>query len=218
MDEKIPKGFVRGEDGNCRCRFGNQSDVYQLYHDCEWGVPEDDDIKLFEKICLSGFQGGLSWLTILKKREHFRAAFDGFDFSIVSKYTAKDVSRLMTNRNIVRHRRKIESTINNAIRAVELKKECGSLAAFFWGFEPPKKSRTIKFDADTLLKIKTTAESEAMSRALKDRGWTFIGPITTYAFMQAKGIVNDHVEGCDFRGKCEHLRRDFDVPKTRSVL
>ncbi len=214
MTDELPKGLTKGEDGKVRCNFGI-NDLYRNYHDTEWGVPEDDDFKLYENICLEGFQAGLSWATILKKRESFREAFDGFDFNIVSKYTDKDVARILANPGVVRHRRKIESAINNAKRAIELKEEYGSLAGFVWQFEPPKESRPTKFDKDTLYKITKTAESEAMSKALKKRGWSFIGPTTAHAFMQAMGLVNDHIERCEFRNRCARLRRDFVLPKDR---
>ncbi len=171
------------------------------YHDEEWGKPVRDDRKMFEKICLEGFQSGLSWLTILRKRENFRKAFHDFDHERISHYTEKDVERLLQDAGIVRHRGKIEAAINNAARAIELKKETGSLAEFFWSFEPDPKSRPKKMDYKTLTSMPTSEASIALSKALKKRGWKFVGPTTCYAFMQSMGIVNDHLEGCHTRAK-----------------
>jgi DNA-3-methyladenine glycosylase I len=169
------------------------------YHDEEWGKPVRDDRRLFEKICLEGFQAGLSWLTILRKREHFRAAFCGFDFDTVARYTSKDVTRLLKDEGIIRHRGKIESTINNAQRAIELRTEHGSLADYFWRWQPEKSSRPKRITQDVLKGMATTVESTALSKDLRKRGWTFVGPTTVYAFMQAMGLVNDHVDDCSFR-------------------
>lgn len=171
------------------------------YHDEEWGKPVRDDRRMFEKICLEGFQSGLSWLTILRKRENFRKAFEGFHVEKIARFTEKDVERLLQDAGIIRHRGKIEATINNAARAIELKKETGSLAEFFWSFEPDPKSRPKKLDYKTLTSMPTSEASTALSKALKKRGWKFVGPTTCYAFMQSMGIVNDHLDGCHTRAK-----------------
>ena len=182
-----------------RCWWCGTDPLYIAYHDQEWGRPVTDDRRLFEKICLEGFQSGLSWITILRKRDHFRAAFHGFDIDRVARYTARDVDRLLKNEGIVRHRGKIESTINNAKRARELQQERGSLSDYFWQWEPESSSRPRRITKQVLMTMATTAESTALSKDLRTRGWTFVGPTTIYAFMQAMGLVNDHVETCDFR-------------------
>src|SRR5690242_2378748 len=187
-------GLVRGEDGRLRCWWGDSAPEYRPYHDREWGFPVADDVRLFEKLSLEGFQAGLSWLTILRKREAFRRAFAGFDFERVARFTERDVTRLLSDASIIRHRGKIEAVINNAGRAVELVDAEGSLAAFVWGFEPA--ARTGRFDRAALAELAQTTESKALARELKRRGWRFVGPTTVYAFMQAMGIVNDHVDGC----------------------
>jgi DNA-3-methyladenine glycosylase I len=179
-----------------RCWWPGEDPLYIAYHDKEWGRPVRDDTRLFEKICLEGFQAGLSWITILRKRESFRAAFQGFDPIRVSRFTQRDVQRLLKDAGIVRHRGKIESTINNAKRALELREEFGSLAKYFWQWQPDEQSRPRRLTRDVLKSMATTAESTAMSKDLRKRGWTFVGPTTSYAFMQAMGLVNDHVEGC----------------------
>jgi len=189
-----------------RCWWCGTDPLYVRYHDEEWGTPVTDDRRLFEKICLEGFQSGLSWLTILRKREHFRAAFANFDFEQVARFGSRDVNRLLKDAGIIRHRGKIESTINNAKRAVELRAEHGSLAAYFWQWEPSPTSRPRRITRAALMKMGTTPESTALSKDLKKRGWTFVGPTTIYAFMQAMGLVNDHVEGCDRRAAVEKLR------------
>jgi len=190
-----------------RCWWPGDDPLYQRYHDEEWGRPVTDDHRLFEKICLEGFQAGLSWLTILRKRENFRAAFAGFDFARVARYAARDVERLLQDAGIVRHRGKIESTINNAKRAVALSDEAGSLAAYFWRWQPAPAARPRRVTKAVLMQMSVTAESTALSRDLKGRGWTFVGPTTVYAFMQATGLVNDHVETCFCRSEVEALRR-----------
>jgi DNA-3-methyladenine glycosylase I len=189
-----------------RCWWCGTDPGYTRYHDDEWGMPVTDDRRLFEKICLEGFQAGLSWLTILRKRESFRAAFAGFDFDQVAKFTARDVARLLKDEGIVRHRGKIESTINNAKRAVELRRECGSLAAYVWRWEPEPATRPKRITRETLRKMPVTPASIALSKDLKKRGWTFVGPTTIYAFMQAMGLVNDHVDGCFRRVEIEDAR------------
>lgn len=190
-------GLVQGDDGKVRCWWCGSHDDYQNYHDQEWGRAVHDDRRLFEKICLEGFQSGLSWLTILRKRENFRAAFCDFDFVEVSKFGPPEVERLLQDAGIVRHRRKIESTINNAGRAVELVKEFGGLSDFFWRYVPPEQERPQKVTKSSI--PGKTPTSTRLSKDLKKRGWSFVGPTTAYAFMQAMGLVNDHLEGCDFR-------------------
>jgi DNA-3-methyladenine glycosylase I len=199
-----------------RCAWPGSDDLYIRYHDEEWGRPVVDDTRLFEKICLEGFQSGLSWITILRKRENFRRAFKGFDPELVSKFGARDVQRLLNDAGIVRHRGKIESTINNAGRALELIAEAGSLAAYFWSWEPPPASRPRKLTRAQLMKMSTTPESIALSKDLKRRGWTFVGPTTCYAFMQAMGLVNDHIEGCEIRTAVERARERFSRPRLRA--
>lgn len=195
-----------------RCGWPGEHADYIAYHDDEWGRPVRDDIRLFEKICLEGFQSGLSWLTILRKREAFRAGFAGFDFRKVAGFGEADVERLLTDKGIVRHQGKIRSTINNAKRAIELVEEAGSLAAFIWSFEPKPEDRPERFDHDTLRTITQSPASVALSKALKTRGWSFVGPTTMYAFMQSVGIVNDHLDTCAFRQACEDDRETFARP------
>jgi DNA-3-methyladenine glycosylase I len=197
---------IDGPDGKPRCRWGTATPEYLAYHDTEWGFPVDDDRRLFEKLSLEGFQSGLSWRTILMKRENFRAAFHGFDFDRIARFTGRDVARLLKDAGIVRHRGKIEAVINNAKRARELVEREGSLAAFLWRYEPdapPRKTAQI---------ASTSAESIALSKALKKQGWAFVGPTTVYAFMQAMGLVNDHAEGCVIRAKVERARKSFRRP------
>ena len=209
---ELAAGLSRGHDGKVRCFWGAGDRDYMDYHDHEWGVPTADDQILFEKICLEGFQSGLSWLTILRKRDNFREAFERFDFERVAEFTDADVERLLGNPGIVRHRGKIRSTINNARRARELAGEAGSLARYFWSWEPSPQSRPACLDYATLLSLTKTPESTAMSKDLKRRGWTFVGPTTAYAFMQAMGLVNDHIEGCSARPRIERLRATFQRP------
>ena len=190
-----------------RCTWPGTDELYIRYHDEEWGRPVTDDTRLFEKICLEGFQSGLSWITILRKRENFRRAFKGFAPEVVAKFGARDIQRLLQDAGIVRHRGKIASTINNAKRALELIEERGSLAAYFWSWEPPASGRPRRLTQAQLMKMSTTPESVAMSKDLKRRGWTFVGPTTCYAFMQAMGLVNDHIEGCEIRPHVEQERR-----------
>jgi DNA-3-methyladenine glycosylase I len=184
-----------------RCWWCGTDPLYVDYHDTEWGRPVTDDRRLFEKVCLEGFQAGLSWLTILRKRENFRRAFAGFDVDRVTRYTTRDVARLLKDEGIIRHRGKIESTINNAKRALELREECGSLANYFWKWEPDPATRQARITQEILKVMATSPESTALSKDLRRRGWTFVGPTTIYAFMQAMGLVNDHVEDCDFSGR-----------------
>mgnify|MGYP001057048241 CR=1 FL=1 len=195
---------VEGPDGVVRCAWCMGSPDYIDYHDHEWGFPVVDDRRLFEKLCLEGFQAGLSWLTILRKRENFRAAFANFEIDRVAAFTDADVDRLLADPGIVRHRGKIEAVINNAARAQELIAEAGSLAAFVWQFEA-------KEPHDLVLRP-TSPESETLSKALKKRGWRFVGPTTVYAFMQAMGLVNDHAAECASRGKAIELRKSVRLP------
>jgi len=195
-----------------RCWWCGEDPDYRDYHDREWGYPVSDDVRLFEKLCLEGFQAGLSWLTILRKRENFRRAFRGFDIDKVARFTQRDVTRLVKDAGIVRHRGKIEATLNNARRARELRDSEGSLAAFVWRFQPEAGSRPRRMTRAALEKLAQTAESKALSKELKRRGWAFVGPTTMYAFMQAMGLVNDHLEGCAFRARAERARRAFRVP------
>ena len=210
---RLAEGLKRGEDGIVRCFWAGSDPLYRRYHDREWGFPVRDDRRPFEKICLEGFQSGLSWLTILKKRENFRNAFNNFDFRVVSRFRERDVNRLLRDAGIVRHRGKIESTINNARRARALEKETGSLAALFWGFEPDARARPKRMTPRVLKQMTRSPESTALSKELKRRGWTFVGPTTAYAFMQAMGLVNDHLEGCAIREKVEGERGRFRRPK-----
>jgi DNA-3-methyladenine glycosylase I len=211
----VARAIVRGEDGLSRCWWGASTPSYRAYHDQEWGRPTRDDRWIYEKLCLEGFQSGLSWLTILNKRENFRAAFANFDFDAVARFNRRSVDRLLADAGIVRQRGKIESTINNAKRAREIRDEFGSLAAFVWQFEPPAKSRPTTMTRAALMKLAKTPESAALSKVLKTRGWSFVGPTTVYAFMQAAGLVNDHMEGCAARSQCRSARREFDVPRPR---
>ncbi|RUV96564.1 DNA-3-methyladenine glycosylase I [Mesorhizobium sp. M1A.F.Ca.IN.022.07.1.1] len=211
--EQENAGLLDGPDGIARCFWHGNLPDYLDYHDHEWGRPVADDRRLFEKICLEGFQSGLSWLTILRKRENFREAFANFDFDKVAAFTDKDVERLLGNVGIIRHRGKIVSTINNAGRAREMADEFGSLAAWFWKFEPGPDERPTVVDLAHLRANPTTAVSVRISKDLKKRGWSFVGPTTVYAFMQAMGLVNDHLEGCVCRAEVEAERQRFKRPK-----
>lgn len=192
--------LVTFEDGITRCWWGSEPEIYRSYHDNEWGHPVSDDHRLFEKICLEGFQAGLSWLTILRKRDNFRSAFAGFDPKIVSEFEEPDVARLLADAGIVRHQGKIRSTINNADRALDLIDEYGTLTSYFWSWAGPEKEPPTEIPA-------TTDTSTALSKDLKKRGWSFVGPTTVYAFMQAMGLVNDHLAGCHVREECATQRR-----------
>jgi DNA-3-methyladenine glycosylase I len=207
-----PEGITIGADGRARCWWSGDDPLYQAYHDEEWGRPVDDDRRLFEKLCLEGFQSGLSWLTILRKRENFRSAFAHFDPTTVAEFGAGDVERLMADAGIVRHRGKIEAAINNARRYAELVAETGSLAAHLWSFEPDPASRPAVLDHATLMTYGVSAESKALSHDLRARGWAFVGPTTAYAAMEAMGIVNDHLDGCWARPEVERLRAEFARP------
>jgi DNA-3-methyladenine glycosylase I len=209
----LADGLVRNEDGVVRCWWGSSdSPEYRAYHDDEWGTPVVDDVRLFEKLSLEGFQSGLSWLTILRKREAFRRAFAGFDFRVVAGFEERDVERLLEDASIVRHRGKIESTITNARRALELVEAEGSLAAFVWRFEPPPADRPHSLTRDALMELSQTEASRALAKELKRRGWTFVGPTTVYAFMQAMGLVNDHLEGCHAGPRVEEARAELTRP------
>ena len=197
---------MTGPDGRPRCRWSGAAPEFLDYHDTEWGFPVGDDQRLFEKLSLEGFQAGLSWRTILAKRENFRAAFRGFDFERIARFTQRDVARLLGDKGIVRHRGKIEAVINNAQRARELVKREGSLAAFIWRHEPAPARLAVPQTAST------SAESEALSRDLKKLGWRFVGPTTVYAFMQAMGLINDHAAECIIRPRVEAARRRFKRP------
>ena len=190
----------------------NAADDYVRYHDHEWGFPVADDHRLFEKICLEGFQSGLSWLTILRKRENFRAAFAGFDYAKVARFGPRHVEKLLQDAGIVRHRGKIEATLGNAQRACEMADEFGSVAAYVWRFEAVPTSRPKKLTEAVLRTMATSPESVALSRDLRKRGWRFVGPTTVYAFMQAMGLVNDHTHDCAFQAKAAAARKKFKVP------
>lgn len=197
---------ITGPDGKSRCRWCGAAPEFLAYHDSEWGFPVADDRRLFEKLSLEGFQSGLSWRTILAKRENFRAAFRGFDFDLVARFTERDVARLLEDEGIVRHRGKIEAVINNAQRARELVEREGSLAAYFWRYEPDPRQLAKPQTAST------SAESVALSKDLKKLGWKFVGPTTVYAFMQAMGLINDHVADCVIRADVERARESFERP------
>jgi DNA-3-methyladenine glycosylase I len=200
------RGLLEGDDGRVRCAWHGNLEDYRRYHDAEWGHPVTNDHRLFEKICLEGFQSGLSWLTILRKRESFRTAFAGFDFETVARFGDEDIARCLADPGIVRHRGKIVSTINNARRALDLRDEFDTLARYFWSFEPGPGERPARVDWETIAANPTTPTSVRLSKDLKKRGWTFVGPTTVYAFMQAMGLVNDHIEGCFRREEVERER------------
>jgi DNA-3-methyladenine glycosylase I len=203
-------GVVTGEDGVARCWWATSAPEYRAYHDTEWGFPVSDDVRLFEKLSLEGFQAGLSWLTILRKRDAFRGAFADFEFERVARFGKRDVARLLADAAIVRNRAKIEAVINNARRAVELVQAEGSLAQYVWRFEPePRRGR---LDREGLAQLALTAESTALAKDLKARGWRFVGPTTVYAFMQAMGLVNDHLDGCDAGARVDEARARFRRP------
>lgn len=197
---------TKGPDGLLRCRWSAAAPEFLAYHDTEWGFPIRDDQRLFELICLEGFQSGLSWRTILAKRENFRAAFRNFDFDLIARFAQRDVERLLKNEGIVRHRGKIEATINNARKARELVKREGSLAAFLWRYETDAKAAAAGRPAAV------AAESVALSKDLRRLGWAFVGPTTVHAFRQATGLINDHVEGCAIRSRAQRARKAFRPP------
>jgi len=197
---------IAGPDGQRRCRWCGATPEMLHYHDTEWGYPVSDDRRLFEKLCLEGFQSGLSWRTILDKREHLREAFHHFDFDRVASFTEQDIERLLNNKGIIRHRGKIEAVINNAKRAQELIQQEGSLAAFIWRFEPAAA------DIAQPQTASVSEESIALSKALKKLGWKFVGPTTMYAFMQSMGLINDHLDECVIRPQVEAARKEFRRP------
>ena len=203
---------MRGADGTPRCAWCGADPLYVDYHDTEWGLPVADDARLFEKLCLEGFQAGLAWITILRKRERFRRVFRGFEIDAVARMGASDVRRLLGDPGIVRHRGKIESAIANARRAAALREEFGSLAAYLWRFEPAEAERPRRVTRTALAKRTESPASRALSRDLRRRGWSFVGPTTVYAFMQAMGLVNDHLEGCAARAQALRARRAFRRP------
>ncbi len=201
----LNNGLITGDDGHARCLWCGNDPLYVAYHDQEWGRPQTNDIRLFEKICLEGFQAGLSWLTILRKRENFRKAFDHFDFNKVALYDEDNVQILLKNQGIIRHEGKIRSVINNAQKTITLIEEHGSIAAFLEPFRQDLSTRPDVCSYDALKSITMTEESISLSKALKKRGFSFVGPTTMYAFMQSIGMVNDHFEGCFVRKACENL-------------
>lgn len=203
---KLPPGIALGPDERPRCAWGVSTADYVAYHDAEWGFPVRDDRRLFEKICLEGFQSGLSWLTILRKREAFRAGFANFEMTKVAAFKARDVTRLLKDAGIVRHRGKIESTINNAKCALALVDELGSLTDYAWMFVPPATERPKTMNLAALRANPSTQTSTRLSKDLKKRGWSYVGPTTVYAFMQAMGLVNDDLEGCVIRPLAEAAR------------
>lgn len=204
-------GLQRDAKGVVRCWWCGDDPLYVRYHDVEWATPVTDDVRLFEKLSLEGFQAGLSWITILRKREAFREAFAGFEPARVARFGARDVTRLLGNAGIVRHRGKIEAVIGNAQRYVSLCEEFGSLAAFIWSFEPPASERVARTGRRDIPSV--VPSSTAMSKALKQRGWRFVGPTTMYALFQAMGLVNDHLAGCHRREPVERLRAAMRVPR-----
>jgi DNA-3-methyladenine glycosylase I len=203
----LEDGLTRGSDGVLRCSWGDSTPEYRAYHDDEWGLPVDDDTRLFEMLSLEGFQAGLSWLTILRKREAFREAFAGFDPELVARFGKRDVTRLLKDARIVRHRGKIEAVIGNAARALELIEDEGSIAAYVWRYEPSLPD--VKIDAAAVRSREQAPEAKALARDLKRRGWRFVGPSTVYAFMQATGLVDDHVDRCAARKPAERARAAF---------
>ncbi len=205
-------GLARRPDGTIGCWWAGDDPLYVEYHDAEWGRPVVDDNRLFEKVCLEGFQAGLSWITVLRKREAFRVAFDRFDPATVAGYGAPKVAALLDNADIIRHRGKIEATVNNAARCLDLQEEHGSLAHYVWDFEPSPSERPSPVTRAALMELTESAASRALSRDLKARGWRFVGPTTVYAFMQAMGLVNDHIEGCGQRTTVETLRSELLRP------
>ena len=206
MKAKKMSSTITGQDNKPRCRWCGAAPEFLDYHDKEWGFPVSDDDRLFEKLCLESFQSGLSWRTILAKRENFRTAFHNFNFEKITTFTEQDIERLLQNKGIVRHRGKIEAVINNAQRAQELVEQEGSLAAYIWRFEPDEQNLSLPQTAST------SPASIALSKELKKKGWKFVGPTTVYAFMQAMGLINDHVEGCIIRAKVKQARKNFKRP------
>lgn len=215
MGAPMQTGLVKGEDGRRRCGWSAGTADYVVYHDTEWGRPVVDDVRLYEKLCLEGFQAGLSWLTILRKRENFRAAFDGFDPLVVADYGTREVGRLLNDAGIVRHRGKIEAAIANAAATLRAQETHGSLAALLWSFEPRRRGRPVPVDLHGI--PARTDESTGLAKELKRLGFRFIGPTTAYAAMQAVGVVDDHLKGCWVRPACESGRRAVEVPRSSAV-
>jgi DNA-3-methyladenine glycosylase I len=207
-------GVVAGDGGIVRCWWSVGDPLLQRYHDLEWGRPVGDDSKVFEKLSLEGFQSGLSWLTILRKRDNFRSAFKSFDIPTVARFNAHSVERLLLDAGIVRNRAKIEATINNARRCLALGEEFGSLATYVWSFEPNGDSRPKRLDRATLMEMTTSEEAIDMSKDLKRRGWSFVGPTTVYSMMESIGLVNDHLSDCALRDEVERARARFQRPFT----
>ncbi len=210
METELGHGLVKGEDGKRRCGWCVGTDDYVAYHDDEWGRPVTDDIRLYEKLCLEGFQSGLSWLTILRKRDNFRAAFAGFDPTVVATYGTDDVERLLSDAGIVRHRGKIEAAIANASAMIAAQERYGSIASLIWSFEPKRRGRPVPTDLRDV--PPRSDQSTAMAKALKQLGFRFIGPTTAYAAMQSLGVVNDHLKGCHVRSACEADRAAARIP------
>lgn len=215
MPRRTP-GLIAGDDGTTRCWWSDGSPEYRVYHDGEWGRPVTDDRRLFEKISLEGFQAGLSWLVVLRKRPGLRLAFDGFDFDRLARSPRSRVESLLRAPVMIRNRAKVASVLNNARRACELVEEAGSLAAFLWRFEPEPSARPKRMTQAVLKRLTTCAEAIALSKELKRRGWTFVGPTTLYAFMQGVGLVNDHLDGCPVRPLAEKERRILARPAAGS--
>ena len=216
MDE-VDAGLVVGSDGRTRCWWPGDDDLYRRYHDEEWGRPVADERRLFEKICLEGFQSGLSWLTILRKRENFRRAFADFDPEAIARFDEQDMDRLLTDAGIVRHRGKIEAVLNNARRFLDFRDREGSFAGFVWSYEPDPATRPARLTKAAACAMSTTPESTALSKDLRRRGWAFVGPTTCYAFMQSMGVVNDHLDGCTVRAAVEAERARFLRPRRDRV-
>jgi DNA-3-methyladenine glycosylase I len=208
LETAVPEGIIVGDDGLARCWWADSTPDYRAYHDSEWGFPVADDRRLFEKLCLEGFQAGLSWLTILRKREAFREVFENFEVDRVARFDQRKFDQLMADVRIVRNRAKIDATINNASRVIELVAQEGSLAHFLWGYEAENPPATV---TRATLPV-TTPEAKALAKEFKRRGWRFVGPTTVYAFMEAMGLVNDHLEGCHCRAKVQAARAEFLRP------
>lgn len=208
----LPEGLILGDDGRQRCFWAGKVPGFAAYHDSEWGFPVADEHKLFEKLCLEGFQSGLSWRTILDKRPAFRELFLNFDFERIARFGESDVERLLGDARIVRHRGKIEATINNAQRACKIAETHGSLGALIWRYEPTMEQRPEKFTYETLMSNSKPDYAEHLAKELKKLGWRFFGPTTAYAFMQAMGLVNDHLNGCCVRVECQTARDTFESP------
>jgi DNA-3-methyladenine glycosylase I len=209
-------GVVVGEDGVARCWWSAADPLYRLYHDTEWGRPVADDHQLFERLSLEAFQSGLSWLTILRKRENFRRAFKSFAIEAVARFNDRSIDRLLGDEGIVRNRAKIEATVNNARRCVDLVAEFGSLGGYVWRFEPDRQSRSVALDWEALVSRSEAAEAKALSKDLNRRGWSFVGATTVYSFMESVGLVNDHMSRCDVRDNVERRRSRFRLPPVRS--